>query len=280
MKKIITMVGTSLFENYKIQQSDTKFNNDYEYLKEKEANEYVDNSMRVIDIKNKINKWLKEINYTPDACAEIKSLVKLKEELGSDLEIHFLKSDTILSKVALEIITQNWDNFNDLRELKYFEKEIKALQVKDKKLFNSGMVNLINEIYKISNGYWDNVVINISAGYKATLPFLTILAQVNKCPLYYIFEDTDALIKIPYIPLGINWQVFKENESFFYELEVKEIKELPSGLALRDEVKSLVEEADNLVSLNPLGINLWEKYKESFDIFMISDEAKKYLEKK
>lgn len=79
MKKIITMVGTSLFENYKIQQSDTNFNNDYEYLKEKEANEYVDNSMRVIDIKNKINKWLKEINYTPDACAEIKSLVKLKE---------------------------------------------------------------------------------------------------------------------------------------------------------------------------------------------------------
>lgn len=44
-------------------------------------------------------------------------------------------------------------------------------------------------------------------------------------------------------------------------------------------MKSLVEEADNLVSLNPLGITLWEKYKESFDIFMISDEAKKYLEK-
>jgi len=97
---------------------------------------------------------------------------------------------------------------------------IKGLQVKNRDEFvRTGMVNLLNRIFRISNDFWDNIIINITAGYKATIPYLTVLAQINKCPIYYIFEDTDALVKIPNIPLNIDWNIFNKNEDWFFNLE-------------------------------------------------------------
>lgn len=289
MKKIITMVGTSIFENYlEDEKNDSEFKNYMKDLKDKKLSEWKSEEDMVSQLKVKLNNWIKNSPEKEliNACAEIKSITKIYEEVRDEIGVYFLTSDTILSNLALEVITENWEKFKDISKFKnYPESSEKAvvggLQVKDRnKFIQEGMVNLIKRIYDIVEDYWDNVIINITAGYKSTLPFLTILAQINRCPLYYIFEDTDALIKIPYVPLSINWKVFNENESFFFDLEVEDIKELPTGLELRNEVESLVEKADNLVSLNPLGVTLWEKYKESFDIFKISDEVKRYYEEK
>lgn len=285
MKKIITMIGTSLFENYKLKNDDSEFKRYLDDLKKKDLNENNIDSLKINYIKEKINKWFKSmsINNKANVCAEIKSLVKIKEELDDIIEIYFLTSDTILSRLVYDIISEIWSQIENLKNYKINKCDIKNLQVNDRKRFNDGMINLIYKIYNIANDHWDNLIINISAGYKATLPFLTILAQVNKCPLYYIFEDIDALIKIPYVPLSINWQVFEQNEKFFYDLEIKDVLELPYNLMLKSEVESLIEKVDNLIVLNPLGITLWEKYKEKykkFDVFYISEIANKYFEEK
>lgn len=272
------MVGTSLFENYMEKCNDQNFRNYFTDLKDKNTKEYDNEKDRIERIKNKIDEWLKRSVDKTNACAEIKSLAKLRKELKEDLEIYFLSSDTIPSKLAMEIIEQRWSDFNELKDCKFHTDVINDLQIKDRSKFNSGMVNLINKVYKIANEYWQDVIINITAGYKATLPYLTILAQVNKCPIYYIFEDTDALIKIPYIPLDINWRIFKDNKKLFMEMEKEEIKEIPPGVYYREEIESLIERADNLISLNPLGVALWEKYKERFDIFYISDEVNSSLD--
>ncbi len=281
MKKIITMVGTSLFENYmEDNRYDTTFKNYAEDLKEKSASEYSSESMRINSIKRKTLEWFKNLKDKSNASAEIKSLIKLQEELKENFEVHLLSSDTILSKLAGEILKENI--IREVEELKGFDvnqKVVKNLQVKDRERFASGMCNLITEMYGIANYDWSNIIINITGGYKATIPYLSILAQVNKCPIYYIFEETDALIKVPYIPLDINWRVFEENEKFFMELEIEEIKELPYGIKHREEIESLIERADNLISLNPLGIALWEKYKERFNLFLISESVKEYIKK-
>lgn len=154
---------------------------------------------------------------------------------------------------------------------------IKGLQVKDRKKFNEGMSNLITEIYKIAGGSWDNVIINITGGYKATIPFLTILAQVNRCRMYYIFEETDSLIKIPYIPIDVKWKIFEENEKFFFDLEKEKVREIDKTLQINQDIDSLLEFADNLYSLNPLGVALWERYKSDFEFFYISKEVEDYL---
>ena len=271
-KKIITMVGTSIFENYlEDNKDDNNFRNYVEPLKEKRANQYNDNLGRISQIKEKITQW---INKKEKASAEIKSLLKLKEELKEDFEIYFLSSDTILSKLAGEILKDKLPSFGFSKVYLY---EIKGLQIWDRKEFNQGMVNMINKIYQIAKEYWNNIVINITGGFKATIPYLTILAQVNRCPIYYIFENTDALIKISYIPLAIKWEVFERNEGFFAKLEREEICEVPAGVELRDDVESLLEKADNLISLNSLGIVLREQYKLQFDIFSVHELAEKYI---
>jgi CRISPR/Cas system-associated protein Csm6 len=135
------------------------------------------------------------------------------------------------------------------------------------------MVNLIQTIENISQGYWENVIINITGGYKATVPYLTILAQVNRCPIYYIFKDTDALIKIPYIPIDIKQSIFEKHKELFRKLEREEISELPQGLSEeeRKDIFSSLEQAGKYYTLNPLGVILWEKYKKISEMFYISD---------
>lgn len=222
MKRVITMVGTSIFDNYKDKYKDDKnFADDVEELRDKRASEF-EEAIRIIDrIKNKINKWIEKERDRENISAEIKSLVKLKEELKDEFEIYLLCSDTILSKVAGEIIenfiTSNIDMFN-ANDLKCYL--IDDLQVKDRTEFSrGGMPNIIKKFYSISNGFWDDLIINITGGFKATIPYLTILGQINRCPIYYIFEATDVLIRIPHIPLDVNWRIFEEEEYKTYRIE-------------------------------------------------------------
>lgn len=280
MKRIINMVGTSIFENYKKENYDTEFSSYYENLKDKRSKSWEEEKDIIKRLRNKINTWIeKKIKKAPETIsAEIKSLKKLSKELNEDFEIFLLSSDTILSKLAGEVIKENLFKLENFVNKKVELKVISELQVWDREKFNIGLSNLLTEIYRIANEYWDNIIINITGGYKATLPYLTILAQINKCPIYYIFEVTDALIKIPYIPISINWSIFEENEELFFRLEregnIIEIEDLPK---IDSDIESLLEFADNLCSLNPIGVALWEKYKSAYEFIHVSDEIEEYL---
>jgi len=283
MKKIITMVGASLFENYlERYSSDTNFKNAYSYFK--------NNKIKASDLDKELNrkvnieKSLKE-NYfknNPNASAEIKSFIKLKEELNEELEIYLLYSDTALSRLGAEILYRVLSDYQPYDELKDCEiKEpikIEGLQTWDRNVFNKGMVNLIQTIENISLEYWENVVINITGGYKATVPYLTILAQINKCPIYYVFENTDALIKIPHIPIDINWGIFDKYWEYFERIAH------PNSIPRRDlkydflkECSDICEEIEigniTYVTLGPIGEILWRKYKSKFFIFYAPEEV-------
>ncbi|MEO0293605.1 MAG: putative CRISPR-associated protein [candidate division WOR-3 bacterium] len=277
MKKVITMVGASIFENYFEKNCDKTIKNYYDNLKEKREKDWDNEKSRIARLKNAVKNWIESESDKKIISAEIKSLVKLKEELKDDFEIYLLSSDTILSKLAGEILK---DILPQLINNRRIEAEvISGLQIWDRKEFNTGMSNLISKIYNIAGGYWENVIINITGGYKATIPYLTILAQINRCPIYYIFEDTDALIKIPIIPIDIKWSIFENNEKFFFELEKDKIKEINEKLKIDPDITSLLEFVDNLYTLNPLGVALWERYKSNFEFFYISEEVKNYLER-
>lgn len=275
MRKIITMVGTSIFEHYFEDNGDKNIRNYYKDLMRKKAEEH---DIRVDVIEKGLRSWFdRKQNDMVNLSAEIKSLIRIREELSDDLDIYLLCSDTVLSKLAGKLI-------KEILSEKFgfpIEKEaivIKNLQIWDRESFNEGIKNLINKIYEIAGEYWDNVIINITGGYKASVPFLAVLAQINRCPIYYIFEDTDALIKIPYIPLDIRWEIFEKYEEFFFKLEkegvseIKNIKEEDRG-----DILSLIESVDNLYSLNPLGVALLERYKRGFKIFYVSGLFLEYV---
>ncbi len=281
MKRLITMVGTSIFENYLKEHNDTNFKNAYNFFKVNriKAEELEKERSR----KNKIIESILREDYFRNnigVSAEIKSLVKLKEELKEDFEIHLLYSDTALSCLAAEILQSAIEYYDKFQEDfgRVQIKKIEGLQIWSREEFSKGMVNLINTIYNIAQEYWDNIIINITGGYKATIPYLAILAQVNRCPIYYIFEDTDALIKIPYIPININWELFEKYWQYFDKMAHPNFlskTELPHNVL--NECYDLLEETklNNItyVSLNPIGQILWKKYKSKFFIFYAPEEV-------
>lgn len=287
MKKVVTMIGTSILENYLKKDHDVTLSNSIEALRTKSSDRFEEEKHRVSYMKNKLNSWIRGINNKKELlniCAEIKSVAKIAEEVKEDLEVYLLVSDTILGSLIFEVILENWERFPQIGDFKLYPENrnlaiIKGLQTEDRKKFSSeGMPNLIQALFRISGDYWNDMIINVTSGYKATIPYLTIFGQVFKCPIYYIFENTDSLIKIPYVPIDINERVFKDNEKFLLDLEVCDTKSIPSDTLFKDEIESLIERVDDLVSLNPIGLVLWERYRSSFRLFQISEILSKELE--
>jgi len=290
MKKIITPVGTSLFENYiESGRADTNFKTVYMGFKnnKKRADELDKEQNRAKKIKEVFNKeYFRDNNI--NASAEIKSLIKIKKEKlkelkEDDLKIYLLYSDTALGRLAAEIIKDFLPQYDEFKDAKIIEiREIKNLQIWNEKDFKKGLINLILTINDIAGGNYQNLIINITGGYKATIPYLTILAQVNRLPIYYIFEDTEDLIEIPYIPIDINYSIFEKHKDLFKKLEKENITKIPKGISEeeRKDIVSLLEEAQPYYSLNPLGIILWEKYKRNNEVFYISELVGNYIKDK
>jgi putative CRISPR-associated protein (TIGR02619 family) len=298
MKKVITMVGTSLFENYlEMYSNDTNFKNAYNYFKnnKSKANDLDKELNRKGNIEGSLRRNYFKNNQ--NASAEIKSLIKLKEKLDEELEIYLLYSDTALSRLVAERLYKVFYEYKPYDELKDCEvKEpvkIKGLQVWDRREFNKGLDNLISEIDKISNGYYDNIIINITGGYKVTIPYLTIFAQVNKCPIYYIFEDTEELIEITPTPIDINWGLFEKYSHLLNKFSegVYDMKNLRKEYSEYDsfynEFKSLLWIDNDLGELNPLGNIFWNKYKDIILVYIaktseyferLTDKDKKKIE--
>jgi putative CRISPR-associated protein (TIGR02619 family) len=279
MKKIITTVGTSLFENYHKKYRDTAFEDLYDFFKNNEisAKELDNQELRKKSLIDKFNSNYFKNNF--DASAEIKSLIKLQEELKEDFDIYLLHSDTALGRLAAEIIKDNISLYEEygLKISRVDIHLIEELKIQNRQKFIQGMQELINNIYKISQNYWGNVVINITGGYKATIPYLTILAQVNQCPIYYIFENTDALIQIPNIPIDINWKLFEDYWKSFSLIEKSNgIKESDLPEKFLKDCRAFLESVDidneHYCVLNPLGEILWNKYKEKYFVFYTTDD--------
>lgn len=285
MKRIITMIGDSIFENYFRKYEDKVIRNClFDKLKEKKAEFLNSEKKRIEKIRNVIKEWAEKESDKRNISAEIKSLLKLQEELKEDFDIYLLCSDTILSRLAGEIIKDILSKLFNNRRIE--TKVIGGLQIWDRKEFNRGMANLISEIYSIAGEYWDNVIINITGGYKATIPYLTILAQINRCPIYYIFEDTDALIKIPNIPFStewFDWETLGKYESYLIKLDQgiidkSEVQKLLNS-DFYEKYSFLVWTEGDLAELNPIGRIIFNKYSEQFFKFFAPDEVFALIEK-
>jgi len=271
MKTVITTVGTSLFTNYLKKKNDIQ--NHYENIKDKAAVDYEECKGRIEKIKSSVIDYLKKNNT--DVSAEIKSILKLKDELQDEIKITLLASDSVLSILAAEILSDykfdhlcvNFDKNKDA---------ISGLRVNDRKPFEEkGMPNLIKRIEDVCGSYYEDIVINITGGFKATIPYLTIMGQVNNIPLYYIFEETEELIKIPQSPIDISWGIFEKYADVFRELEKgidKDWNQYKRQKNIEDDFKVCIwenEENNGMAELNAIGRIFWNKYKRIIMVYIL-----------
>lgn len=247
--KVITTVGTSLFTNYMRDEvndylknitDDRGISTPFSSLEKRKDS----NNRHKKDIKKCIiPHWIEDIERYEDnngekkykkakglnihCCAEVQTLVNLAKDdkyKGKDLEVYLLATDTQLSQLAAEIIEK--DIFNKTNSLhpniKVVENQkVDDLNVTDSTTFEEkGFFNLIEKVKEIKGK--DEVILNISGGYKALIPPLTIVAQLYDIELTYMYEDSDNIISIASLPIQFDWNIVEEIAPYLNDFYLKD----------------------------------------------------------
>ncbi|NLX87350.1 MAG: hypothetical protein GXY97_09435 [Clostridiales bacterium] len=286
MKKLITLVGTSLFRNYLEENKDIK--RYWELIKDGKDRDRTKKAWEefkgdIERIRKPVLEWARN-NF--NASAEIKSILSIQNEVKDDLEVYLLATDTLDSILACQVIKEVIDGYkskeNAINVVSI--KAIEGLQVFDRvKLEREGLTNLVDEIYKLFEYYSpdeENVLLNITGGYKCIIPYLTILAQINRAPLFYINDETEELIKIPQAPLDIDWGMFEKYKNQILLLEKgvnKSWVEFKRESGIGEDFKACIDEIEDGIMLSNLGRMFMKRY-ENFFVVKIPVGSKYYGE--
>lgn len=282
MKTIITVVGTSVFTNLIKDGCNAEIAEKYDQLKNARFSEWDDYEDDIDKHENTKRKGLRklvregiECNTSPEnASAEIESMLKIGK-LDDNITVHLLATDTILSVLAAEIIKQWFEEHHSSISLQFNRQQdvIKNLQVQNLKEFKEGLKNFIVRFYLIIGSSLNNFILNITGGYKAVIPYMTILGQIHKIDICYIFEETNEVIKIPRLPLKQDDSLFEKYFDVFAVLENNPLNEKDYYHFVQAAENFLDFEQDGEFTLNSLGYIFWENYKRKFFTFFASDEV-------
>lgn len=274
MKTIITTVGTSIFSNLTKDDENEKIARKCEDLKEIRFAEWGKNSSTIEILKGLVNSAIRK--QGEKASAEIDSILKIAK--GEDVIIHLLATDTILSVLAAEIIKHWFDGKQTVHFTNQYERDvIQNLQVENLNDFKDGLKNLITRFYAITGEYpqSQDYILNITGGYKALIPYMTILGQITKISLNYKFEETDSLIEIPRLPIKRDYELFDTHVNTFQKIEEEVELRTSEYYQFIQDAESCLEYTQNgkMFTLNSLGLIFWEEYKKEFFSFYSPDEV-------
>lgn len=234
--KIITTIGTSIFENYKQKNKNAKEVIEiYNGLREKPHDfstllgddDELDEDVK--NLKDNTYNWAKNSN---NASAEIASILAIAGN-ETDVKVHLIATDTVLSVLAAELI-ECWFNQNKPKITVGFSRPekletqedskhiIHQLRVSSNKDFQEGFMNLIDVVSGlIDDGKRgkEEVVLNITGGYKAIIPIMTLVGQIKEVPLKYIyeessFEEKDGLVEVGNLPISFDWGIIDALKPF------------------------------------------------------------------
>jgi len=218
--------------------------------------------------------------------AELNTLDRLNLSEGD--RVVFLSTDSAPGRVCSEklaqIITEVYDAETEAVR-------IEGLQVYDpKRLREEGLKNLVKVLLddylaNESVRYSYDIIINPTGGYKAIVPFLTVLGMLYGKPAIYLFEHAEELITLPPLPLTFDLAIYERVKGALRFIEEETAVSEQAYLAhIRDYdpaehdlFLSFTEPFDEgLLTLSPLASTLL-KIEESGEVCMVSDEVRDTL---
>ena len=269
MTCIVATVGTSLFTNYNLVSASIEIR--YEATKKALHQEWDDRQESIQSIRNNSDFTLWISGHLKESCAEIASLMKIVETEQDDVDVRLLATDTVLSRLAAEIIKEQTISHpagDKTVSLKFDPAKdvIEGFRVDDAEVFETvGLQNFIRRFVALTKQH-SALILNITGGYKGLIPYLTMIGQINHVPVKYKFEESDALITIPQLPINFDWELAVE-----YGDQVSgDLKKLNA-----DKKRYLVEKKilDCNAKLTPLG-RILKIYAETVDL---KDEVERQL---
>ncbi len=157
---------------------------------------------------------------------------------------------------------------------------IEGLQTKDTKKFEETAILKLSEILKkeIESGHKKdyNVVLNITGGYKGTIPYLTLFGMLyqggedtkeRKVSIKYLYEDSKEVITLPNLPVAFDIFMWRNYRGFVKAMPHLEATVAESFLEniLPTQIGGLFEKVENKYRLTTLGMTLDKKYNDEKD---------------
>ncbi len=276
MTVVITPVGTSLFTNGS--ETNNQIQTGFGRIEDKPASEWDDNSRYINALKTHSETFIRD--QKTSASAELQSTAVIRDKLKDNITVYLLASDTIASRLVAEILMDQINPPNSVLGDKVTatfnpdDDVIRHLQVNNTVSFSrEGMPNLFQRIHYIKDweaGGSQNLAINITGGYGATLPYLTIFAQLEGVPLYYNFKDEKELITIPRVPLTINSDLIESHAGVLAQIADHmdnptcwRVFKSKNEQAVKELGAFIWEDDDLGAELSPMGNIFWNDYLKS-----------------
>jgi|SRR5690554_197709 len=274
---VLTTVGTSLLNNFL--EVNSSLRNVYDNLDKKNYSDKNAFQSEYDHLKEVVKNWLSNVNIKK-SCAEIKSILKIKEYYKEDLLVKFLATDTLLSVLSTEIIIDNLKNRSKIFNLgdKFVFNDsliIKKTDVHNNNRFKEGIQNLF-DILQLNS--FQGCVINFSGGYKSLIPYLTLYASICQIKLCYIYEDSEELIMIPPLHLKIDMKGMEKLEDYFIKIDQESVINYPPEIKkYENHVKELfdicVEPIEDKYTISIIGDMLWKIYSENKDVILVENDT-------
>jgi len=237
---IFSTVGTTLIENTKIDSDktykDDKFSIDTEAFK---------------SLDQKLAHEMSKSAKPSSRSAEIKSIEAFMEESDKKTisKLFFIVSDTLYGAVCFSFLEKYFYQKHKIVSEKIL---IANLNSKTFKGIQSLLASVAEKIDAVSSKY--ECFLNITGGYKSVVPYFSIIGMIKQIPLFYIFEDSDKLIKIPPLPISFDYEKFSQYNNVLINAVNNEGIEQSEFSSLPNELQVLFEKSDN--KYKPLDI-LW-----------------------
>ena len=198
MTVVITPVGTSLFTNGAIK--DKTISDLFEDIEDQPGSEWDSYPTEISMLKEGSKDFI--ATHAENAAAEFQSSFTIRGQIGHDIVVRLLASDTIASRLAAEILQSNAPSVLGPQCSFEFDPDIdliKGLQVMYPMEFqNNGIPNLTKRLEAIHRSVSEgnhNLAVNITPGYAAIVVLLTNFSQsIGGVPLYYHFKDSHMAI--------------------------------------------------------------------------------------
>lgn len=262
MKKIITTVGTSIFTNYQDGKIKAQLGRDYASIDvslertriKSDGAEVPAAGIHASEFEPHV-RTLKEIiedfwyeypslgQPNAGASAEVASILKIAEAEVEPCEVHLIATDTLQSVLAAELIVGWFEKFPQPKVSKVlfqgqetaFETQkdsdfvVKDLRVESHKDYEKGFFNLLELLDKLSKAEkkgGHELVFNVTGGYKALIPVLTLYAQIERIPLKYLYEShagkEDPLISLSHLPFHFDWGLLELLADYIEDKELRD----------------------------------------------------------
>ncbi|HHH50262.1 MAG TPA: hypothetical protein ENK52_04710 [Saprospiraceae bacterium] len=230
-QRLFVTVGTSIFSN--MVNWANKNNHPHlslietiwkELILHKASASHIDVLKQIIAEEFLIQNYQGQNKFNTQASAEIQSIQSIQNNSKWKhivFDLHLITTDTLLSNLSAEMIQYYFQN-NKYHIDNIFIQKIEGLQVHHQIRFQTlGFQHLVNYLLEKHQEDGVKALINVTGGYKAIIPVLSIVGQLLGIPLVYNYETTDELLVIQPMPLGFDWTYMELYRYFLSDLESK-----------------------------------------------------------